>query len=319
MVSTNKFTILIPTRNRPLKVTKLLLSICQSEIKPHQVVVVASGDDIYQVVSSFETKLPIKYIYSERPGQIAQKKIGIDSVISEIEWILFLDDDVLLSQSAISTAFKTLQLLEMTEQEKVLGIGLAIESTSRTNNSSKLAKVFGKFFYLYDQKPGVVLRSGQTTSYLDSSKPIYTEWLNGISMWRFSACREYLKVEINSKYAACEDLIFSYPQSRKGNLLFSPTSHVHFQDLEYTDFENSSVMETAAFNRMFFVMQNKDFSKWLCLWSQLGRSLFAVFAKRFSPGTIISNSFLLIKLFVVCLRPNLLRRFLSSTEGEKLL
>lgn len=318
MASNIHFAILIPTRNRPDKVIKLLSSISQSELLPQQVIIVASGGDIYQDIARFEEKLPITYLYSEMQGQIAQKKIGIESIMPTIEWVVFVDDDLLLTKSTMTAAFQTLENLEVGEQNKVLGIGLAINSTSRISKSTKYAKFFGKIFCLYDKRPGIVLPSGQTTGYLNSDVPTFTDWLNGVSVWRSEACRRYLDIKINSKYAACEDLIFSYKQSRTGKLIFSPNARVYFQDDDLTDFDDFQTIESAAHNRMYFVISNKEFNKWLCLWSQLGRSLYAM--RHVGPKTFRQTKLhlvLLLRLFTVCVKPDLLKKYMKFTEVQQ--
>jgi len=82
------YAVLIPTRNRPDKIVNLLKSLSKSSIKPSQVVVVASGTDISEVLSAFKNSLPITYLYTQVTGQIAQKKLGVGLVSNNIDWCL---------------------------------------------------------------------------------------------------------------------------------------------------------------------------------------------------------------------------------------
>ena len=82
----SQIAVLIPTRNRPEKIAKLLDSLRSSTIKPNQIIIVASGEDIKNHLKPFEDSFEITYQYTQIMGQIAQKKIGIDLINEEINW-----------------------------------------------------------------------------------------------------------------------------------------------------------------------------------------------------------------------------------------
>jgi len=305
------FAILIPTRNRPEKVKKLLESISLSKAMPRQIVVVASGADISPDISTFQERLPITYIFSQHGGQVNQKKIGLSNLDPEIEWVAFLDDDVLVQTNTFNSAFENIELFEKAQGAQIVGVGLGITPTTRAINVRGFARVLGYFFLLYKKRPGIVLSSGHAISYQESDRPVFTEWLNGVSMWRRENGMKYLSIGINPKYAACEDLIFSYPESKSGKLLFLPQSRVKYQDLEITNFDSIEVIEAAAFNRMFFVLSNSDLSKWKCAWSQVGRCIYAI-SRKDSNGSrnLYSHLKLIFRLFRISVQPSLLENYL---------
>jgi len=307
--------LLIPTRNRPEKVTKLLDSVCKSYFCPQQIVIVASGADILPEISNYNNKLNITYVFSEVAGQVNQKKLGLKVIEPEIDWVTFLDDDVIVCPEMFSSAFDTIERLEPIQQSQISGVGFRISSTSRVNKWSKFSKLIAKAFLLYSDESGVVLRSGQAISYQESEKPIYTQWLNGVSMWRRDVSMHYLHMELNSSYAACEDLIFSYQESKGKNLLFLPNSKVYFQDPDLTSFDDIGVLRSAAYNRFSFVLSHKELSKWLCAWSQIGRSLYAIkSARNRGVGNLRLLFRLNIEIFAACLQPDLLKKFSEKSE-----
>lgn len=184
------------------------------------------------------------------------------------------------------------------------------------NKLSKLSKLIANVFLLHSDEMGVVLRSGHATSYQESEKPIYTKWLNGVSMWRRDVGLHYLNMESNSSYAACEDLIFSYQESKGGNLIFLPNSKVFFQDSELTNFDDIDVLRIAAYNRFSFVLSHKELSKWLCAWSQIGRSIYATKSAHNRGVRKLRLLFRLnIEIFLACLQPDLLKKFLEEAKG----
>ena len=273
----SRYSILIPTRNRPQKVVKLLKSISLSTVRPEQIVIVASGVDIASQLEGFNLILPITYLHTEIPGQINQKKLGISLLNPGVEWCLFLDDDLELHSKAIEIAFREVGKYEL---EHVAGIGFSLPVTSRGVNSSRTVILLATILGLKTAPLGRVLKSGHATSYMQSENTIQTEWLNGASMWRTELLPHYGHGLPSTKYAACEDLIFSFPLNKFGKLLYVPDSRLSFQDDEITDFDSFEVIKAATFWRYYFVKTNPRLSVTAFLISQVGRVFYATVRKK---------------------------------------
>jgi len=295
-----KVGILIPTKDRPDKVRKLLDSLVGSSIKPAQVVIVSSGTDISNVVEEFKSVLKIRYLHSDVSGQVNQKRIGSKMLDDHLEWVIFLDDDLVVNSSCIEIAIEGAESFESQSKVKVSGVGLALPSTTRARDANQLIKLIGRIFAISNSKPGAVYKNGHAASYLDCKEITPTQWLNGASMWKREAVRNYGTNLISTKYAACEDLLFSYPNSLKGKLIFVPEAKLEFQDEELTNFEKFSVFRTAALWRLYFVSTNIGFSRFLFLYSQLGRNLFGAFkTKDSSLKFILKATILWVKLLYI--------------------
>jgi GT2 family glycosyltransferase len=264
------FSILIATKDRPESVRKLLRSVLESTTKPKSLVVISSGDPIHDVISEFNDALDIDYFHSEMAGQVNQKKIGITKLRKEIPWVMFLDDDLVLAPNAFEKTFETLSAYSKTG-DSIIGIGLGLTPTSRINRTSQLENFVGRVLRLNGRTPGQVIKSGQGVSYLENPKPIYTEWLNGASMWKIESVMDYPSLVPSSRYAACEDLVFSYQQSKKGKLLFAPDAKIYFQESEPNDYNRSQAIVSGTAWRYFFVKSNAELSQWQLMYSQVGR------------------------------------------------
>lgn len=269
------FSILIATKDRPENMRNLLKSVEESTIKPSSLVVVSSGHPIHDVISEFETSLKIDYVHSEVSGQVNQKKVGISRLRKDIPWVAFLDDDLLVTPITFENAFKALSKYS-SAGDRIVGIGLGLSPTSRMKRSSNFQNFVGRVLRLSSGTPGKVIRSGQGVSYLESSSPIYTEWLNGASMWKTESALDYTIFVPSSSYAACEDLVFSYQQFKKGKLLFAPDAKVLFQDTEPNDYNRSQAIISSTAWRYFFVKSNPELSQWQLMYSQLGRLAYIV-------------------------------------------
>lgn len=271
-----KFEILVPTRNRPESVVRLLKSLTDSAPKPSKVVLVSSGIDISNEVAQFVDLLKIKHIHTDVSGQVNQKKIGITHLDPGTEWVVFLDDDLLIEADTIMNALSVREKYLRTHKD-IVGIGFDLPVTQRLNSSSKSEKLIARLFGLSNSQLGSVTSSGQGVSYLGSSEPIFTKWLNGASMWKIESVKDYLDAVPSSSYAACEDLVFSYSQSRSFELLYVPSAKVRFQSEEPNYYNNELTIKSAAAWRYFFVKSNPNLSLVKLSISQVGRLAYVVF------------------------------------------
>jgi hypothetical protein len=180
----------------------------------------------------------------------------------------------------------------------VSGVGLALPAASRVSSASRITRLIGECFGISNSKPGVVRKNGHAVSYLESEKIILTQWLNGASMWKRELVNAYGLNLISSKYAACEDLFFSYPQRLQGKLVFVPTAKTEFQNEELTNFENFTVFKSAALWRLNFVISNEGFSRLYFLYSQIGRTLFGISRTKESRFRFAINSMALFAQLV---------------------
>ena len=259
--------VLIATRNRPAQLSALLSSLMKSTVPIYQIVVVSSGDLIDKIIQEFSRELPITHFHSELPGQIRQKMYGIKLFHQEIEWVLNLDDDLILDPSAITHAID-----QITTDESIVGVGFALPSTKKLRGGF-LPSLIAQSFGLAEKSPGKILKNGHASSYLQSSVPIETQWLNSATMWRKEVLVNYQSSYLEAKYAAYEDVIFSYTVSKTSKLFFQPLSKLTFQEFQPQDVTTLEAFRAASFWRLYFVKVNPELSLFLLIWSQLGRSL----------------------------------------------
>ena len=270
------FCILIPTRNRPREVEKLLTSIQKSTLQAAQVIVVSSGKEVSDIVEKFSLDLEITYIHSEISGQINQKKAGILAINPRVKWVVFMDDDLLVLPETFEQAFGCIYGVSRNTKRELAGIGFGLPVTSRFNGRGKFSQSIARLFGINNQPAGYVLSNGHATSYLEQQSAVETTWLNGASMWRVEETSSYGSHGISSNYAACEDLIFSYPIGKKKSLIYCPNAKLDFQVIEKTNFENSAIYIAALYWRYFFILEHQEFSTLRFNVAQLGRLIFGI-------------------------------------------
>ena len=92
--------VIISTKDRPVEVKRHLQSLVKQKCKLGRVIVVASGQDIKEIVVCFKDSLPVEYYRSE-PGQIRQRNVGISKLDERTKLVASMDDDVTYHDDAI--------------------------------------------------------------------------------------------------------------------------------------------------------------------------------------------------------------------------
>jgi len=262
-----KIAILIATRDRPENLMVLLDSLQFSSKKFDQVVIVSSGLKISNVIQNYKFK--IDHVHLEGKGQAKQKIQGIKMVEKDIDWVLFLDDDVTITEEAFTCLIEN--YLENPLYASYSGFGLKIKNLFIPQRSKILNK-FMLFFGLQSALPGSVLKNGHVQEYQSCQNDIETMWLNGISAWKTDVLQEYKPELVDLGYSAFEDVNFSYEISKSKKLLFA--SRVIINSQSETKYEPLSMnkFKIGTYIRFVFVSQHQNFSIPALLFSQIFRS-----------------------------------------------
>lgn len=290
-----KYSVLIATRNRPQKLGITLRSLVDSNIKPEQVIVVSSGDQIVDVINEYKKEIAITHLHIEGKGQIRQKMEGVKLILPTADWVAFLDDDVTLEPTAISNIFTT--ILNHEENSRLLGVGFS-ERNAPINSQGRLVEIVHTIFGISTTRKGVVLSNGQGNNYMNSDVLLETSWLNGASMWRKDVAKSYEIPFLAASYSACEDLIFSYQQSKKGLLIVDPTSQFTFQERAETPHGNLDFFSSSTYWRMYFVLTNSELSISAFLWAQIGRTIWFILSSHGSLREKLELSYSAFKILL---------------------
>ena len=158
-----------------------------------------------------------------------------------------------------------------------------------------------RLFDLYSDKSGSVLASGHVQSYQELLNDTETQWLNGISAWKFKTLKDYNTGFSKIDYAAYEDVIFSYRVSKSNRLFFASSVSVINQNIESYKPLTFRQFKAGAYMRYLFVEKNKELSVNMLLTAQLVRNF--DFIKNGDPNIsmlsrFIKSSFIWIDLLL---------------------
>jgi len=249
---------------------KLLESLIPSKKYLYKIIIVSSGRSIIQLISPYSNYFNIEHRHIQIENQVIQKITGIKMLANDTEWVLFLDDDVLVSTKTIPDLIN--YYLDKEDFSDVCGFGLRVENTF-SERMPRIMRFILRKFKLYSEIPGVVLKSGHAQNYLDSSVDTDTEWLNGVSVWKHQVISKYSQGVKGIDYSAYEDVIFSNRVSKECRLLYASRITVLNQqtgtkkDLSCKKYIAGTIM------RYHFVITNENLSLRYLLLSHLIRSI----------------------------------------------
>jgi glycosyltransferase involved in cell wall biosynthesis len=194
--------IIIPTKDRPNEVDRLLKSISELDCKVGRIIIIATGMDIQRMVMSFVNRIPVEY-YSSEPGQIKQRNKGISLLDESTKLVATMDDDAVFHKTSVSEMIKFWNSVE----PETAGVGFNI-----INQVGHQHTWLRGLLKVSLPEAGKVLKSGRVTSIINVQNDISSDWLNGgATVWRQTILTKNKHQPIKSRWAVCEDLIFSYP------------------------------------------------------------------------------------------------------------
>ncbi|MBF0239113.1 MAG: glycosyltransferase [SAR324 cluster bacterium] len=245
---------IIPTKNRPQKITNLLTTLEKQTAPCGRIIIVASGQNIENVVNDFRKRIPVEYHHSSISGQILQRNFGINLLDDRTKLVATLDDDIELEPDALERMVAFWNQVE----SDTAGVGFNI-TNEPTHKYSKLRQILGTS----GPEAGKILKSGINTSITNVGQTIRSEWLNGgATMWKQEILRKYPHKEINVRWAVCEDLIYSYPIGKQYPLYVCADAHVRHEHIKDHTPNRKAMFyaRNSVLWRFYFVSSNEDLS-----------------------------------------------------------
>ena len=260
----NVMGIVVPTKDRPEELARLLTSIRAQTQQPRHIVIVDGGDDGSEAVASEFSDLPIRYLRVHPPSLTKQKNVGVRAVESSATLIACIDDDIVLEDNALET------MLEFWERASTEVGGACFNEISRPPATSWMQRLF-----LMDNRVfGAVTPSGYNTPIVNAKETRPSQWLRGgATVWRKDIFQEYSFNEWFLGSGLIEDLYFSYLVGRRYDLYVVAEAPVRHMEPPASWTGNYRIGKVQVINRVYFVRSNSDLSLAKCLWSLSGQTL----------------------------------------------
>jgi glycosyltransferase involved in cell wall biosynthesis len=257
--------IVCPTKDQPLKVTRLLNSICDLNEKPYQIIIADGGKDLQPVINEFADRLNVIRVACPKVGQVLQRNHAHKYLNKNIKIVLHLDDDITLTPSAMTGMLKFWNL-EFTKTNTPLG-GVSFNIVDLPKQ--KLSKI-RNVFLIQNGRPGHVSKSGYASPFLPASKDCQTPWLlGGATAWSRDVIESHPHpINFSTRWAVCEDLIYSFPLRNNYRLMVASNARV-FHNETYEDMSFRKAIfygRSSAVLRYHFVQINNELSTWAYLY-----------------------------------------------------
>lgn len=262
MFSAEQLAVLVPTKDRPEKMREMLGSIRQQEVKPAQVVIVATGQDISFLAGEFKD-LPIDYHHTNIRGQINQRTLGIQKLKPQIELVCLMDDDHYLCLGALQTM---LDFWNRHPGHGAVCFNVINEPPFRWN--------FFKFIFgMTANSPGQVTRAGFNTRITHVSENLPTKWVSGGAVvWRRSILDENPYVEWDSGFPENEDVYFSFPLGKKYSYAVCSEAKAEHRRTTMAELKTAEFGATQIRRRFKLVRKYPYFSVPLAYWASVGQT-----------------------------------------------
>lgn len=269
-IDVSEIGIVCPTKDQPEKIDRLLNSLSKQTATLSEIIISDSGRCLEHIILPYSEKLNITYLKCPYKGQVLQRNYGYKYLSKKIKLIINLDDDNVLERDAIEKFLLAWNTEVLKKGPKLVGMSFNIKNAPLQKKS-----VFRKIFFMQGIELQNVSKAGYAFSYLPAKSTNETSWLVGGSTgWLREVIGEYSHpIDFPTKWAVCEDLIFSYPLSKHYRLAVAVDARVeHNETYEAMTLKKSIFYGLSqVIMRYHFVCRNKDLSKLAFIWMNIGQ------------------------------------------------
>jgi GT2 family glycosyltransferase len=263
-LSAKEICVITPTFNRNKQLNKLLETLGQQTSPVGNILIADGTGKANVIVENYKKDLPVRWLKCPVAGQIPQRNFALKVLPVDCKVVIYFDDDIQLESDAIE------EMVKFWNKKPTVPAGV---SFTITNSSDQPDNIFRHLFCMATKPRGRVWKSGYNSPNGDPNNNMLSEWLpGGVTAWRRDILEKYSIPDISSRWAICEDLIFSYPVGKKEPLFVCNKAKVkHLDDVIKLGFRKCLERgKNTVLWRLYFVSLNTDLSVLLFYWMNIG-------------------------------------------------
>ena len=268
-ITAKNVAIICPTKNQPDKVLRLLQSIRRLHERPHQVIIANSGPNLKPTLSAFAEQLNLICLNCPEAGQISQRNHAHKYLDKNIQLVLHLDDDVTLDPHALGQMIRFWNDESKSQATPIAGASFNVKDASRPQSSAVM-----NLFFMQTRPAGQVSIAGYAAPFTPTESNVQTSWLlGGATAWSRNIIDTFPHpINFSTRWAVCEDLIFSYPLGHKYRLMVvADAIAYHNETYGKMSFRQGIFYGlSGAIMRYYFVRQNPGLKTWAYIWMTIG-------------------------------------------------
>ena len=261
--------IICPTKSQPEKVRRLLDCVKNLADKPGQVIIADADHNLAEIVRPFESNFNVHCVYCPRPGQVLQRSFAQSKLEDSIQIVVHIDDDITFGPEFLQKILEN-WIREVNISGKILaGMSFNIIDLPKYKPS-----FLHNLFFLNTDCPGSVSKAGYAAPFAPADLDLHVEWLlGGATAWSRDVLTSHAHpIDFSTRWAVCEDLIYSYPL-RKHYKLFVASDVECFHNETYSQIGLKAGIfygKTSVVMRYFFVTENSELSFLAFSWMTVG-------------------------------------------------
>lgn len=257
-----RISIIIPTKDRPYKIKRLLNQLYNNKFFFNEILVVDSSnvDNKRKLIFIIkQTELNIKLINSIASISVQRNK-GLKNMKKSNKFFMFLDDDIVFKKNSF------VEMKKFIKKNEKLYIGYGFNLISKIDygflESIKRNKIIEKFG-IYNTKIGKIVPSGWQTKINNVKQNQEVEWLSTQAVIYKNKKKKLYFDNFFKGYSYLEDLDYSYRMSNFGNLIVvKKAMYYHNNNIERKSF---SFGQKEFINRYYFIKKNKIYTRYFFL------------------------------------------------------
>lgn len=258
----NRMGFVVPTKDRPEDLRRMLASAEAQSIRPDQIVVVDGGAVPVEGIAAEFPGLRIDYVRVYPPSLSRQRNAGMARLRDDITLAGYLDDDLVLKPDA-------LERMSRFWESCPADVGGA--SFNIVNNVPTVQSWVKTLFLIDNGRRGVVLRSGHNTQLFPAPDTTAVEWLcGGATLWRRAVVEKFQYDEWFIGTGFLEDLDYSFRVGKEYRLFIVGDACVDHLSPPLRRDINHLLGQWQVINRLYFVRKHRELSVLLCYWAGLG-------------------------------------------------
>jgi glycosyltransferase involved in cell wall biosynthesis len=257
----------VPTKDRPDDLRKLLESLKKQTVQAAQIVIVDGSETTMEALLLEYPALPLTYVRIFPPSLARQRNAGMAALQPDIAVAGYLDDDLELEPLAT-------ERMQAFWAATGLDTGGAAFTIVNQPKRGRLGALISDFFLLNGSAQGKVLSSGFGTSILPRDRTEQTEWLyGGATLWRREVIDAFQYDEWYIGHGYLEDLDYSYRVAQEHRLFVVAEAHCWHWPKPVRLEQNFALGRQQILNRIYFTRKFHHFSRIALLWAMFGQSV----------------------------------------------
>lgn len=257
-----RISIIIPTKDRPYKIKRLLNQLYNNKFFFNEILVVDSSnvDNKRKLIFIIkQAELNIKLINSIASISVQRNK-GLKNMKKSNKFFMFLDDDIVFKKNSF------VEMKKFIKKNEKLYIGYGFNLISKIDygflESIKRNKIMEKLG-IYNTKIGKIVPSGWQTKINNVKQNQEVEWLSTQAVIYKNKKKKLYFDNFFKGYSYLEDLDYSYRMSNFGNLIVvKKAMYYHNNNIERKSF---SFGQKEFINRYYFIKKNKIYTRYFFL------------------------------------------------------